>query len=87
MMPIQIPLANLPVHLVCLMEDASVAFVKVAHVGVIFEADKKGSTLFTEDGFFLNGVAYEYNVRYHYKEIPDMLSFLQAQNLIMPTFI
>ncbi len=86
MQPIQIPIGNLPVHLVCCGEDASVAFVRVANVGVIFESNGDKSSLFTNEAFCINDTEYEYNMRYHYKAIPEMLEWLQDQNLIMPTF-
>lgn len=85
-MPVQIPIANMPVHLVCCGEDATVAFVRVSEVDTIF-CRGVVDAVFHGSGFTIDGLEFDYQIRYAYKEIPVMLAWLQAQNLIMPTFI
>lgn len=90
---VQVPLGNLPVHLVLVGNKARgrVAFVKVAPVGLILESVVAGKVgaMFTEDDFSLssddgNVEAFDYNKVYDYKEIPLMLRWLQQQRLQQP---
>lgn len=90
MWQLQYPLANLPIHLV-LLSDATIAWVKVAPVGRIYDQPPSGgvAAVFDEEWFVFEkstgeNEQYEYNTRYAYKELPLMLTWLQQQNLEQP---
>lgn len=81
----QIPIGSLPVHLV-LISDGTLVFVRVAKFGVIFDQapDQGVGAVFSEDGFTIDGEEFWYNTIYNYKEKPNMLKWLQQQNLREP---
>lgn len=85
---LQIKLGSLPISLV-LISDGSVAFVKSCNFKAICDSgDDDGKqivAIFDNEGFQLgNTDNFCYNVAYRYKEIPDMLKYLQQQNLQEP---
>lgn len=82
----QIPIGNnFPVNLV-LLSNGTLVFVRVANVGVLVDqAPKDGvEALFTDNGFTIGNEELWYNTIYRYKEKPEMLKWLQQQNLIQP---
>lgn len=83
----QIPIGSLPINLVLVgnKEVAGVVFVKVSSFGVIFDMHNDGiQAIFHEDCFTLGGEEFDYEVMYEYKNIPNMLKWLQQQNLQEP---
>jgi hypothetical protein len=83
---VQIPLGNSPVSLTC-FSDGTVGFVPVmVFTTVVEEYIKDKFTMYDMQGFSINGKQYNYNTRYSYKTIPDMLEYLQSLKLEMPQF-
>lgn len=82
-----IRLGSLPISLV-LISDGSVAFVKSCNFKTICDVPEgvgEVVAIFDNEGFQLGNTSnFCYNVAYKYKEIPDMLSWLQQQNLQEP---
>ena len=82
-----IKLGSLPINLV-LISNGSVAFVKAGNFTTIFDfpEDKNDvEAIFSYSDFCIgNAEGLCYNVAYKYKEIPDMLAWLQQQNLQEP---
>lgn len=84
MYQVQVPICGLPVHLI-LLSDGTLVFIRVAKVGVIFDMPEDGlDAILTDDGFSIAGEDFWYNTIYKYKEIPNMLTWLQQQKLIQP---
>jgi hypothetical protein len=83
-MQMQIPIGNMPVHLV-LLSNGTVVFVKVAPVGVVYDTPEIGiHAMFTDDEFRIGGEDYQYCQMYEYKNIPEMLQWLIQQRLEWP---
>lgn len=86
---VQMPLAGLPVHLVCLSNGA-VVFAPVGPIRVIWSPNDKGvSAYLFNDCFslYINGEdaqEYEYNKLYDYRKIPLMKQWLQEFQLQNP---
>lgn len=84
MLQVQIPIGQMPINLI-LLSDGTVVFIKVATFGVIFDQKLDGvSAIFEDDHFTLAESEFYYNTIYRYKEIPEMLQWLQQQNLQEP---
>jgi hypothetical protein len=84
----QVPIGNMPVNLV-LLSTGTLAFIRVATVGVIIDLNPDGSVgaLFSDENFIIGGEEFEYNELYHYKEKPSMLQWLKTQNLTEPDVV
>lgn len=79
--PIQIN--NLPIYIVC-CSDGTLAFVCINSVFTIFDENEQYKAIYTEESFTVNGEEYEYHTRYPYKEMPNLLAWLIAQNMLNP---
>lgn len=82
---VQVPIGNMPVQLV-LLSDGTLVFIKVARFGTILDQAPEGGVgaVFTDDNFQIDGEDFWYNTIYQYKEKPNMLKWLQQQNLQEP---
>lgn len=75
-----------PISLTC-FSDGSIGFVPVMVFGTMIEEYVKDKqAIFDHTGFSLNGKEYFYNTKYFYKEMEDMLEYLQSLKLEMPRF-
>lgn len=84
--PIQI--SGLPFGIVC-CSDASIGFVALANIGTIVQEEKAQdgfsySAKYFHDKFVVNGGEFEFGIRYRYKEMPTLLAWLKAQDMLMP---
>ena len=86
MFKVQMPVGNMPINLV-LLSNGQIAFVRVGNFKALFDQGEAGgvSAVFYEEDFSIGKETYQYNTAYPYKEISDMLTWLQAQALIKPT--
>lgn len=76
-----------PVSLI-LLGNGTVAFVKTAPVGIVFDQPEQGiPATFTEDGFEIDGEEFQYNTMIEYKKNEKLLSWLIQQNLQLPQHI
>jgi hypothetical protein len=79
---------TLPVSLVLLTngKEGRVVFVKTGKFDTIIDLPEDGGigAIFDMDGFGIGEEEYDYNVSYPYKDIPDMLKWLQQQQMVMP---
>lgn len=82
MFQMQVPIGNLPVHLV-LLPGGHVAFVRVRDFKVIFDYSEV-EAVFTDVDFEIGTSSFNYNTAYDYKNIPEMLAWIQCQKLIFP---
>lgn len=71
---------HLPVDLLCLSDGCIVFMPKTNSVIV------DGDVIFDAKGFSINSIEYAYGAPINYKEIPEMLEWLKAQNLPTPQF-
>lgn len=78
-----IRISSLPIGIVC-CSDGSVGFIPLAQFKSIFESYEEYSAYYSLENFNVNGSTFEYNTRYKYKEIPTLLVWLKAQNMLMP---
>ena len=88
-MQIQVAIANMPVNLV-LLSNSTLAFVRVAQFKALFDTppfEYGISAAFYEEDFSLGGETFAYNTAYEYKNIPNMLKWLQQQRLQLPNII
>lgn len=76
---VSVPLGTLPIQLVCI-SDASVALVRTSNFATIFD----GTAVFANESFTIANVEYEYNKKVYYKQVPEFLAWLVAQNLELP---
>lgn len=85
---VQVPIGNLPVQLV-LLSNGTLVFVRVANIGGIIDQAPEGGVgaLFFNDSFQIGNEELWYNTIYHYKGKPEMLKWLQQQNLIEPVVV
>lgn len=85
MFQVQVPVGNMPINLI-LLGNATVAFVRVANFKALFDQSESGgvNAEFYESDFSVGGEVFQYNTAYPYKEIPQILQWLKAQNLIAP---
>lgn len=84
MLQAQIPLGGMPINLV-LLSNGCIVFVKTCEFGVLFDYPEAGlQAIFQEDHFRIGEEEYEYNWMYPYKTMPNLLAYLQQQNLIEP---
>jgi len=85
---VQIPIGNLPINLV-LLSDGTLVFVRVAKFGCIIDQAPEGGVgaVFYDDHFLVENEEFWYNTVYRYKEKPNMLKWLQAQNLTEPSVV
>ena len=84
MMQMQVTVANMPINVV-LLSNETLAFVRVADFKALFDmapSPKGVGAAFYEQMFAIDGVDYEYNTAYTYKQIPGMLAWLQQQRLV-----
>lgn len=80
--PIQI--GRMPVGIVCTSE-ARIAFVRLAQFKTIFDINATEIlAIFDQENFVIRGEQYQYNMLYAYKENPDMLQWLNRQQLLNP---
>lgn len=84
----QIPIGNLPVNLV-LLSTGALVFVRVATIGTLIDVAPEGGVgaKFFDDNFEIEGEEFYYNTIYEYKGKPNMLKWLQQQNLTEPEVI
>lgn len=88
MLQVQVPLAGLPIRLVCIM-DATVGFIRTSDFQAVLDIpeDENGiDAVFYNENFYIGHTEYKYNTAYPYKNIPEMLQWLQQQKLEMPEF-
>ena len=85
MYQVQVAVGNMPINLL-LLSNGYVAFVRVANFKALFDQSKEGDivAMFYEEDFTVGAETFQYNTSYAYKEIPDMLAWLKAQELIKP---
>lgn len=79
-MYLQVSIGGMPVNLI-LNPKGVLAFVKTQPIVAVFTDD--GAAFYSDD-FEIAGEGYDYNTWYEYKSIPEMLDWLQRQNLQMP---
>ena len=78
---IQLRLGNMPVNLVLLL-SGKVQFISAPDFATVIDQHSEVSAVFTQDNFSIGSLSNLcYNVSYNYKEIPEMLKWLQQQNL------
>lgn len=87
MRAIAVPLPGLPLHMIC-AEDATISFSKTFGFRAIIDHHENGCcAIITDEDIFIGAdTIIEYGVRYHYKGMPELLAWLQAQKLEMPVF-
>jgi hypothetical protein len=84
---VKVQINKLPIILTCCTTDAHIAF--EAHHSLTYMEDQSETgvkAIFDQEGFKFNGVEYNYHELYDYKRIPDMLAWLQQQQMLMPNF-
>lgn len=80
----QIPISSMPINLVLLPASGEVVFVVVSQFDTVF--DQSTDTIdayFDMEGFSIGDSSYAYNTPYAYKELPDMLAWLQRQRVLV----
>lgn len=84
---IGLALPGLPLRMIC-AEDGTVSFHKLALFKTIIDAPCDGvQAIISEEDIYIGAnTVVEYDTRYHYKEMPELLAWLQAQKLEMPRF-
>lgn len=83
---IQLPIGATPLALTC-FSDGTIGFVpQMVFTTFVEEYVKDKFAMFDMNGFSINQKQYNYNTRYSYKIIPDMLEYLQSLKLEMPQF-
>jgi len=82
---IQLPLGSLPIALIACF-DSSVVLTPTQQFKTIVDASNGFESMFDMDGFSINGEQFEYGVKYYYKEMPNLLGWLQKQGMEMPKF-
>jgi hypothetical protein len=88
---------TLPVSLVLLTDGQRgwVVFIKTRQFTTIIDMAENPedgkysgiSAVFDMDGFSIAGEEYRYNTPIAYIEIPEMLQWLKAQNMVMPEIV
>lgn len=81
-----IRIGSLPIGLIC-TDRADIAFVRLAQFKAIYDypTTKDGiDAMFDAEGFSIGDTCFDWGVLYNYKEIPEMLTWLQRQNLNNP---
>jgi hypothetical protein len=78
---VNIPLSTFPLTLLC-RGDATIAL-QPSHQ---FKYFTDGVAQFDMSGFTINDVQYSYGEFLKYKEIPELLKWLQSLNMEMPSF-
>jgi len=82
----QIPIGNSPISLTC-FSDGTLGFTPVMVFTTMIEEYLEGKLAMWDSlGFSLDGKQYNYNVKYAYKNLPDMLEYLQSLKMEMPQF-
>jgi hypothetical protein len=84
----QIPIGNLPINLI-LWADSEIEFIRAPKFKTIIDQKLDGvSAIFDTESFSIgNYPDLVYNVKYNYKEMKDILLWLQQQNLDQPQFM
>lgn len=83
---IQLPIGNSPISLTC-FSDGMIGFTPVMVFGTMIEEYVEGKVAMWDHlGFSINGKEYHYNTKYAYKNISDMLEYLQSLKMEMPRF-
>ena len=78
-------IGTFPIHIVLCL-NATLAFVRVGPFKTIIDNGGDIEATFTPTEFYIGKekIMYIYETTYPYKQIPEMLSWLKAQNLFMP---
>lgn len=85
MYQVQVAVGNMPVNLL-LLSNGHVAFTRVSNFKALFDQCNEGNVvaMFYEEDFTIGAETFQYNTSYPYKEFPDMLAWLKAQQIIQP---
>jgi hypothetical protein len=96
-MPYQLQTAigeTLPISLVLLTDGqrGAVVFIKTRQFATIIDLSEKDGkhticAIFDMDGFKIGDEEYDYNHAYEYKEIPEMLEWLERQGMVLPQIV
>jgi len=84
MQQISIRMNNLPLNLIC-AETGQIALIPTQQFKTIIDQCEGITAIIDTTGITINGESFEYNELISYKESPNMLQWLQAQKLEMPT--
>lgn len=78
---------TLPIQISC-YADGYVAFKRVANVPVLIDQPEQGvqAIISPLDIYIGADTEVKYGVRYPYKEMPELLSWIKAQQMEMPKF-
>ena len=82
----QMQIGTLPIALQ-LCTNETIAFLKAKNLKTIIDQPEMGiGAVFTPEGFYIGEekVMYNWGVGYDYKDLPEMLKWLQQQNLELP---
>ena len=85
---VRIPLSNMPAVILLTM-DAHIKFVCAPAFKTIIdqaEAPEGVSAIFYTEGFVIGETKFEWETKYPYKEIPEMLQWLIQQKFQFPDF-
>lgn len=82
---INLQLGNLPIQLI-LAENGQVAFQKMGKIDTIVDQPGTGvQAIIDDDGIYVGAdTELAYNCLYSYKEMPELLAWLQQMNLEAP---
>ncbi len=84
MQQIHIQIANLPISIVCL-SNGQIGFVKTSDTLPIFDQPEKGiSAKILPDKLVVGNSEFLYNITIDYKNKPELLQWLQEQNIENP---
>lgn len=92
MMGLSMQINNLPLRLTCL-ENGNIIIDRLANFNTIFDYPEVGPRAMISNLDIVIGVdadtgtVVEYGVQYPYKEMPDLLEWLEAHNMQMPDVI
>lgn len=64
--------------------DGSVAFAPASNLTVVIDNNKDYCAMYSKQAMIIDGEEFDYGVRYQYKQIPKLLAWLKAQNMVMP---
>ena len=82
---IQVQINKLPLVLCC-FSDGSIAIHRMCNFSTIIDQPEEGvqAIISNEDIYIGAETEIEYGERYYYKEVPELLAWLVAQNMEMP---
>lgn len=73
----------MPISLI-IQSTGLLAFVRTAEFKPIIDNDKPIKAIFSREDFTIVDEQYEYDTLYEYKNIKNMLQYLQQQGLVAP---